>query len=59
VDVQAEGRIAESVARLSGTTTVLIVSHRRGMLTRCDQIFDLESGKILRPASRGDLLESA
>ena len=59
VDAQAEGRIAESVARLSGTATVLIVSHRRGMLNRCDQILDLETGRILTPASLGDLLQSA
>ena len=59
VDVQAEGRIAESVARLSGTTTVLIVSHRRGMLNRCDQILDLETGRILTPAALGDLMQSA
>ena len=41
--VEAGRRIADSDGRLAGAATVGIVSHREGMLRRCDLVLDLAS----------------
>jgi ABC-type bacteriocin/lantibiotic exporter with double-glycine peptidase domain len=46
LDVQAEEKIAEYVKRLKGRCTVIIVSHRPGMLKACDQLFDILAREV-------------
>ncbi len=46
LDLMTESRIAYTVNSLRGDCTIVIVSHRDGMLEICDQILDLRSGTI-------------
>jgi ABC-type multidrug transport system fused ATPase/permease subunit len=46
LDVNTESMIAETVGTLRGDSTIVIVSHREGMLQPCDRILDLSTGQL-------------
>ena len=48
--VEAEQRLADSVGRLAGAATVVIVSGPEGMLRRCDRGLDV-AGYAVRSAA--------
>jgi ABC-type bacteriocin/lantibiotic exporter with double-glycine peptidase domain len=48
LDLAAESKIAETVSSLRGESTIVIVSHREGMLEPCDEVLDLSSGTMKR-----------
>ena len=43
LDIQTESEIADALVSLKNRTTVIIVSHRHGMLKHCDAVIDMES----------------
>jgi len=47
LDAPTESKIADTVASLRGDSTIIIVSHREGMLEPCSRILDLSSGQLM------------
>ena len=48
LDREAEEMIVEAVGRLRGEVTIIVVAHRLGALAACDQILELEGGRVAR-----------
>ena len=48
LDLATELGVMESVNALHGEKTVLIVAHRISTVSRCDRLYKLERGKIVR-----------
>ena len=51
LDPAAEQEIVDSVAALPGHRTVIIVAHRLPALQHCEEIYELEAGRISRRTS--------
>ena len=58
LDTETENVVMESIERLSKTRTIIIIAHRFSTLTKCDNIFYLEKGKIIKQGKYEDLIES-
>ena len=43
LDTQTENKIIESINRLKGDITLIIISHRLSILEDCDQIFEVKN----------------
>jgi ATP-binding cassette subfamily C protein len=48
VDDETEGRIIEAVEALGSTCTVVVVAHRQATLDRCDRVYVLGEGRLVR-----------
>ena len=48
LDHETEAAIMESVNRLHGRKTLVIIAHRLTTIEECDYIFRVEDGKIIR-----------
>ncbi|MFM8946686.1 MAG: ATP-binding cassette domain-containing protein [Actinomycetota bacterium] len=46
LDIESEEVIAETIARLRGTTTTIVVSHRESTLAICDRVLVLSDGRL-------------
>ena len=46
LDTQTENKIIESINRLKGDITLIIISHRLSILQECDQIFEVKNCKL-------------
>ena len=46
LDLNTESKIAETVGTLRGDSTIVIVSHREGMLQPCDRVLDLSTDEL-------------
>ena len=46
LDTQTENKIIESINRLKGDITLIIVSHRLSILESCDQIFEIKNNNL-------------
>lgn len=46
LDIHTENEILESIMKLKGKITVIIISHRQNTLKYCNKIFQIEKGKI-------------
>ena len=46
LDTQTENKIIESINRLKGDITLIIISHRLSILEDCDQIFEVKNCKL-------------
>lgn len=55
LDVHAEAVITESLERLKGSTTIVVVAHRLSTLRVCDKVLVLRDGKVEAFAPRLDL----
>lgn len=51
VDLASEAAIVEAVERLSGTRTIVTVSHRAGALSRADRTVRVSQGRVTEEAS--------
>ncbi|MGI8493424.1 MAG: ATP-binding cassette domain-containing protein, partial [Acidimicrobiales bacterium] len=47
LDSRTESAIRESLAALAGRLTVVIIAHRTALLTSCDRVVELSSGRIV------------
>ena len=59
LDAVAESGVADSLLRLRGDRTILLIAHRLTTLRHCDIIFQLEGGRILRSGTYDGLLQDA
>ena len=48
LDNETEAAIMESINRLHGKKTLVIIAHRLTTIEECDFIFKVENGKIIR-----------
>lgn len=48
LDNDTEAAIMESINRLHGKKTLLIIAHRLQTIEKCDMVFRVEDGKIVR-----------
>ena len=56
VDAISEGAIADSIERLPGNVTVVIISHRLRILRDCDRLLVIEGGNIVVDGSPDEVL---
>jgi len=59
LDALAESAIADSLLRLRGDRTILLIAHRLTTLRHCDMIVELEGGHICRSGTYDGLLQAA
>lgn len=48
LDGDTEVRVMESIHRLAGRRTILMVSHRLSCLTECDKVVTLDAGRLVK-----------
>lgn len=57
LDPQHEQHIIETLKRLKGQRTIILVSHRLSTVADCDQIFVMEEGKIVERGTHDALVK--
>ncbi len=57
LDPQHEQHIIETLKRLKGQRTIILVSHRLSTVADCDQIFVMEEGKIVEKGTHDALVK--
>lgn len=55
LDYQTESAVMEEISKIGGNITLVIVAHRISSLKGCDQIVELDKGKIVRVCKFDDL----
>ena len=58
LDAQTERDVMESVRALQGRKTILIVAHRLSTVERCDRLYHLEGGRIVREGAPVQILSN-
>lgn len=58
LDGAGELALAEALRSLRGRSTVVLVTHRLGLLSHVDRIILLEAGKVVQAGPAGDMLRS-
>ncbi|HEB8054859.1 TPA: ATP-binding cassette domain-containing protein [Campylobacter coli] len=48
LDTESEARIMDEIYKISKDKTMIIIAHRISTITRCDSIYRLEHGKLLK-----------
>ncbi|HSV13273.1 MAG TPA: ABC transporter ATP-binding protein [Tepidisphaeraceae bacterium] len=56
LDPEHEARIVETLKRIKGQRTIILVSHRLSTVADCDQIFVMDAGKIIERGTHDELL---
>tara|TARA_Y100000768_G_C23990773_1_gene692623 strand:+ start:8499 stop:10265 length:1767 start_codon:yes stop_codon:yes gene_type:complete len=54
LDINTESKIVDSINNLSTKITVVIIAHRYDTIKNCDEIFELESGKIVNTYGKSE-----
>ncbi len=58
LDSDTEKAVMEAIAHIEKNITLLIVAHRLTTLKNCDQIVELENGKVLRTGSYEEMIQA-
>ena len=56
LDPEHEARIVETLKRIKGQRTIILVSHRLSTVSDCDQIFVMDAGKIIERGTHEELI---
>lgn len=56
LDPEHEARIVDTLKRIKGQRTIILVSHRLSTVADCDQIFVMEAGKIIERGTHEELI---
>ena len=56
LDPHHEAVITQALRALKGKRTVILVSHRLGVVADCDQIFVMEGGRVVERGTHAQLL---
>lgn len=55
LDSETEGFITDSINALAGNKTLIIISHRLSTIKKCDQVYFLEDGRILKSGTYSEM----
>lgn len=55
LDILTEEQIVREIATMRGTRTLIIVAHRFSSVALCDAVHQVESGRIIRSGSAGEI----
>jgi ABC-type transport system involved in cytochrome bd biosynthesis fused ATPase/permease subunit len=58
IDAESEGHIMETIRKLAGIKTVILISHRLANVTECDKIFVLQEGRVSEEGAHDTLMKS-
>ncbi len=56
LDIETESMVMSSVNKLSTDMTVILIAHRLNTVKRCDTIFKLEKGQLVREGAYEDVI---
>jgi len=56
LDPEHEAKIIETLKRIKGQRTIILVSHRLSTVSDCDEIFVMEAGKIIERGTHQQLI---
>lgn len=56
LDAESEGLVQETIERLRGRITILVVAHRLSTIRKADRIYVLEQGKVLESGTQEELI---
>jgi len=56
LDPEHEARIVDTLKRIKGQRTIILVSHRLSTVSDCDRIFVMEAGKIIEAGTHDELI---
>lgn len=59
LDSQTEQEVVEAIERLRGERTVIIVAHRLSTVRKCDRLYMLDAGRVVKSGSYEQVLGSA
>lgn len=59
LDTVTEQGVMDAVLALHGSKTILVVAHRASTVERCDRVYRLEDGQIIREGAPADTLVAA
>lgn len=48
LDIQSETKIMDAIYKISKDKTMIIIAHRLSTITRCDSVYRLEHGKLIK-----------
>lgn len=48
LDIQSETKIMDAIYKISKDKTMIIIAHRLSTITRCDRVYRLEHGKLIK-----------
>src|SRR5439155_3873426 len=57
LDAEHERLVVETLRRLKGQRTVIVVSHRISTVMDCDRIYSMENGSIVEQGTHDELLD--
>ena len=57
LDAESEDYVQESIDRLRGERTVVIITHRLASVRRCDRIYVFSSGRVVEQGTFGELYD--
>ena len=58
LDSQTEAEVIDAIEQLRGDRTVIVVAHRLTTVRRCDRLYLLESGRVVKSGSYEQVLGS-
>jgi ATP-binding cassette, subfamily B, bacterial PglK len=58
LDQETEQLVSEAISALSGNKTLIIIAHRLSTIEKCDRIFQLEHGEIIKSGIYHDVVMS-
>ncbi|QDC51252.1 ATP-binding cassette domain-containing protein [Candidatus Methylopumilus universalis] len=57
LDNDTESKVMQAIDAIGGELTIIMVAHRLSTLKKCDQIFELERGRIKRVGTYAEVIE--
>lgn len=54
LDARTEERLQASLAELAGGRTVMLITHRTGLLALADRVYAIEDGRLVKRAAAGE-----
>lgn len=59
LDNETEQLVSESINALAGTKTLIIIAHRLSTIEKCDHVYMLQSGKIVKSGSYQEVVSAS
>lgn len=58
LDTETEQLVSESISALAGTKTLIIIAHRLSTIEKCDYVYMLQSGEIIKSGSYQEVVSA-